>query len=271
MILFIIGLIIGIGKVIPGVSGAMLAISLGVYEKAINSVTNFFHNPKNNLKFLTILGSGILLAIILGSKLIIYLLNNCYLVTMMFFIGLIISGVFSYSKNIKYSFSSILLIGGVILIFSLISYLNSNNLYELSDNFNDATIFFVGGIIEIFSSLVPGISGTALLMILGIYEQSLILFSSVYNLDFVFENFKLYFSYGLGMAVSFILVTYGINYLFKHHRNLMETLILGFSISSIILLFRTINFNSFNLFTSFFGVVSLVFGILLGNKGLEKK
>jgi len=192
MKLILIGMIIGIGKIIPGVSGAMLAISLGVYERALNSITNFFDKPKENLKFLFLLGLGIFLAIILGSKIIIYFLNKFNLMTMMFFIGLIISGVLEYNKNIKYTFKSCLLISTVVLTFVLLSFVNSNNAYVLSNNFNDLIVFFLGGIIEIFSSLVPGISGTALLMILGIYEHTLVLFSSVYDLNYVLKNIQLY-------------------------------------------------------------------------------
>ena len=270
MKLMMIGLIIGIGKVIPGVSGAMLAISLGVYEKAIDSITNFFNNPKANIKFLLLLGSGIFLAIVLGSKLIIYLFSNYYFITMMFFIGLIISSIFDYGKRIKYTVSNSLIMGGVGLIFILISIFSKQNTYELTGNFNDVIIFFIGGIIEIFSSLVPGISGTALLMILGIYEQTLTLFSSIYNFNYVIENINLYLSYGIGMGISFILVTYGINYLFKYQRMLMESLIMGFTVSSIIILIRMINFNDLMITEYLFGILSLIFGLVIGNKGLEK-
>ena len=48
IILIIKGFIVGIGKIIPGVSGSMLAMTLGVYEKTINAITNFFSSPKNN-------------------------------------------------------------------------------------------------------------------------------------------------------------------------------------------------------------------------------
>ena len=69
MILFFKGFIIGIAKIIPGVSGAMLAVSFGIYDKLINAITNFFDNKKFNFKFLLILGSSIILAIVLFSSL----------------------------------------------------------------------------------------------------------------------------------------------------------------------------------------------------------
>ena len=70
------GIIIGLGKIIPGVSGSMLAFSLGVYEDAINAITNFKNNLKKNILFLSYLGIGIVISILLFSNLLIYLLNN---------------------------------------------------------------------------------------------------------------------------------------------------------------------------------------------------
>jgi len=270
MKLIIVGLIIGIGKVIPGVSGAMLAISLGVYEKALDSITNFFESPKSNLKFLSLLGTGILFSIILSSKLIIYLFNNYYFITMMFFVGLIISSVFDYGKSIKYTIPSIAIITITVILFTMLSCLNNQNTYELTNALGDYFIFFLGGIIEIISSLVPGISGTALLMLLGIYEKTLELFSSVYDFNYVIANIGLYLSYGIGMIISFILVTFIINFLLKKHRHIMEALILGFAISSIVLLIKTINFNNISIFELLFGIIALVFDLFIGDKGLEK-
>ena len=100
MKLFIKGFIIGIAKIIPGVSGAMIAVSFNIYDKLINSITNFFDDKKNNLKFLIIVGSGILLSIVLCSNMIRYFINNYYLITMMFFISLIVGGTFNFSKNL---------------------------------------------------------------------------------------------------------------------------------------------------------------------------
>ena len=52
LILIVKGMIIGIGQIIPGVSGGMLAITLGLYEKGINAISNLFSDLKGNIKFL---------------------------------------------------------------------------------------------------------------------------------------------------------------------------------------------------------------------------
>ena len=73
------GFLIGIGKIIPGVSGSLLAISLGVYDKAINSLVNLSNNFKENIYFLGKLAIGVVIAIMFFSNVIAYLLNSHYL------------------------------------------------------------------------------------------------------------------------------------------------------------------------------------------------
>lgn len=60
------GFIVGIGKIIPGVSGSMLAITLGIYESILEAVTNFFSNIKKNSKLLINFSLGVFLAIKIG-------------------------------------------------------------------------------------------------------------------------------------------------------------------------------------------------------------
>ena len=75
---FFKGFIIGIGKIIPGVSGAILAISLGVYDKALECISNFKSTKKESIKFLFPIGIGVLLSIIFFSKIISISLNITY-------------------------------------------------------------------------------------------------------------------------------------------------------------------------------------------------
>ena len=99
LVLAIKGFVIGLAKVIPGVSGSLLAVSLGLYEKAIESICYFFKDIKKNTIFLGTIGVGIIMAIIMGSKLISILLIHYYLPTMFIFIGLIAGTVPSIIEN----------------------------------------------------------------------------------------------------------------------------------------------------------------------------
>lgn len=263
MLLFLKGFIIGIGKIIPGVSGAMLAINFNVYERAIDALTNFSSDWKKNLSFLLKLGFGIILSIILCSNIVIYLLNNHKFITMMFFIGLILGGTYNFSHKIKYQSKGIYLLIITMAIFIFLSIGNINNNYLITNTFWDNIIFFIGGFIEIAASIIPGISGTALHMILGIYDDILKMISMIYDFSYVLEHINLYLSYGLGMLLSLIMNLYLINYLIKKYRNTAYLIILGLSLSSIIFLFIITFSVHFSIMEFILGIMLLFIGLLI--------
>ena len=99
LLLIIKGLIIGIGKILPGVSGSVLAISLNVYEKSINAISNIFSDFKNNITYLGFLGFGIITSIFIGSKALLFLLDKYYFYTFSIIIGLIIGTIPTITKQ----------------------------------------------------------------------------------------------------------------------------------------------------------------------------
>ena len=256
--LFIKGILVGIGKIIPGVSGAMLAINFNVYERLLDSLTNFFNNPKDNIKFLLIFGMGIIIAIILGSNIILYLLNNYRYTTMMLFLGLIIGGTYNFSHKIKFNTKNILLTLFIVIIFMLISS------FTITINNKSKFIFFIGGVIEILASIIPGISATSLLMMLGIYDDIITMVSKIYNYSYVIDNISLYIYYGLGMFISLIVNIYLINYLIKKYRNQSYLVILALAIVSIIFLIRLTLSIRITLIELVLGIMFLISGLLLG-------
>lgn len=254
--LFIKGLIIGIGKVMPGVSGALLAINFKVYDRLVESLVNFFSDWKKNLRFLLELGSGIIIAIILFSNGIRYLLNNYNFLMMMLFMGLIGGGSYNYIRSVNYErkeYKYILFIIGVLIG---ISFIGKGDNYVISNSFKDNIVFFLGGVIEVFTSIIPGISGTAIMMIMGIYDMVLMIVGRIYDFSYVISNINIYISYGLGIIISFILGTLLINYLLKKKKRLMEIMIGSFSIYSILMM-------EVMTFSKRASVIEIVLGIML--------
>lgn len=263
MNLFLKGFLIGIAKIIPGVSGAMIAVSFGVYDRLIDAVTNFFDDKKNNFKFLLVIGSGILLAIVCFSNIVRYFIGNYYISTMMLFIGLIVGGTYNYSKNIDFNLKNMMIIFLVVLFVMIISLGNVSNSYVITNSYLDYIMFFIGGVVEIFSSIVPGISGTALLMLIGIYDSILILLSNIFNLSFVIDNIMIYISYGIGMGLSFIVFSILISYLLKKYRKMFDTIVFGLSISSILLL-MVMTFSKGLIFIDIFiGLILFFVGLVI--------
>ena len=123
------GFIVGIGKIIPGVSGSMLAMMMGIYEKLIQAITNFFTNIKENSRLLINFCIGLFIAIILFSKIILFFLNNYYYQTIYLFLGLIIGTFINFIPQVKFNYRSII-IALISFIFVLsLSFLSTNSLF----------------------------------------------------------------------------------------------------------------------------------------------
>lgn len=252
------GFIIGIGKIIPGVSGAMLAISMGVYDTSINYILGFKDKKKDAFKYLFPLGVGIIFSIVVFSKIISILMVKYYVVTMLFFIGLIIGGIPSIinKSNFKKNYY-IFFISFIIML--MLSINNINNSYILKGNIVDMFLFFLSGIIEIIGTIVPGISSTALLMIIGSYDIIIKSLGNLCNIYYVIIPFC------LGIISGFIALIKIVNYLFNKYKDKMYSFILGVLSSSIVLLMLETFKYKISIISLLFGILSLVIGLIIGN------
>ena len=247
------GVIIGIGKIIPGVSGSLLAISLGVYEKAIDSLINIYKDSKN-IVFLGKIGIGILISIIFFSKIILYFLNNYYLYTMIFFIGLMMGNVPSSIRIVKQAKKKdvIYLLLSLLLVYIIYKF-KSPIVYSPNISFNNFIIIFMLGIIDAITMIVPGISGTALFMMLNCYHFIMDLFSNLFS--------KIYFTitFGIGVIIGILITGYIMKKLLINYKEKVHLVILGFTISSLVVLLIPI----IKMITPF-NVIPLVILLILG-------
>lgn len=260
--LIIKGIIIGIGKIIPGVSGSMLAISMGIYKKLIDSINNFFKNIKDNSIFLSKVIIGILISIICFSNVIVYLLNNHYLITMFFFIGLIIGSL----NDIKKPKNNYLITILTFIITTILGFISIDNNIVIKDNILNFIYYLFVGFIDAITMVVPGISGTATLMMIGAYDTLITTYSSIFNIDLLITNIKILIPFLLGIVIGVIITAKIINYLFKYRSDKTYSAILGFSISTIVLMFiRSFNTN-LTLLNLFISIIFLILGIVLIKK-----
>lgn len=261
MINFVKGFIIGIGKIIPGVSGAMLATIMGVYDKSIFYICNFKSNVKEGIRYLFPIGVGIVLSIILFSKIISMCLNKYYSITMLFFVGLIIGGfpfVINKVKKKDYFISVV-----SFSLFFLISVFNINNSYVLRNNFIDTVIYFFSGGIEAIGTIVPGVSGTALLMIVGTYD------SIVYSIGNL-TNFKIIFPFIIGIILFILLFVKLVDYLFRKYNDKMYAFILGVLVSSTVLLVIQVFKDKVIFLDVLIGIIFMFIGIFISSLFKEK-
>lgn len=251
VILFIKCIIIGIGKIIPGVSGAVLAVIFKLYDEGIDRIVNFFYNKKENLKFLLISGSGVIVGIVLFSNVIKYFLDKYYLYTMFLFIGLILGGVNSIrkevlNKDIKYTIITIIL-------FLLVSLFNVNGSYIEKNNLIDYLVYFLSGVIEVCGTVIPGVSSTILLLLLGVYDSIILAISNIMYLNI---DYGILIPFCLGIVSSIYFISLLINYFIRKKRSITYSVILGLVISSVIILI-------FKVFDGYISFIKLVISLVV--------
>lgn len=263
MINLLKGIIIGIGKIIPGVSGAMIAMTFGVYDKSIDYINNYKYKKKESIKYLFPIILGVFLSIIIFSKIINYTINKYYLYTMMLFIGLIISDIPKLFLNIKIKDYYIILISFIIML--IISITNINNNYIIKNNYKDIIIFFLSGILEAIGTIIPGVSSSGLLLIIGTYNEIIKVISNITNINNIMYNIKILIPFIMGLVLGIILCIKIIDILLKKYKNKTYSLILGILISTIILLIIKVFNYKYTILELIIGLTFLVIGILIPN------
>lgn len=239
----LIGIIIGIGKIIPGVSGSVLAITLGVYEKIINSINNIFKSY-HNVYYLGKIGIGVIISIIFLSRIIMYFLNNYYLYTIFVFIGLILGSIKEITINIKKKYWYLSLLSFiVIIVLGLINIKSSSNSYH----------YLISGFIESISSIIPGISGTALLMLIGTYNSVIEIFSNIYSISYIIENVGVIIPFIIGILLGTLVSIKIISFMFKNYKSNMYNIILGLLFGSIFIMLKSCDYS----------ISSFIIGVIL--------
>lgn len=259
--LIIKGMIIGLAKVIPGVSGSLIAVSLGIYGIAIQIISHPFQNIKHSIVFLGNVGIGVLISIALSSNIVSFFITKYFFVTVLLFIGFIIGTFPALIKEThiedRKDYIVVLLIA--ILLFLISSFRNSATYFYENTFFNNLYVLFLG-FIDAATMVIPGISGTAIFLLMGSYSFILDLFSSISNLS-VFELYIIpLIFFGIGLSFGIIIVSKFMNYVLKYKKKETYLCIFGFALSSIILLFVDLFLTSFSIFELVVGFILFFVG-----------
>ena len=264
--LFLEGFIVGLGKIIPGVSGSVMAICFGIYERIVSSISNF-KEFKNNYKFMAIVGSGVFLAILVGSKMIKFLLINYFVYTMMLFIGMMIPGVLSLFKNVK---NEQLTLKRVIVCICLFLFLYILNIANFSSGaivkesyIHQFISLILCGILDAASTIIPGISGSALLMIVGYYETIITALANILSFTDIMFSVRVLVPFFIGMGIGLVLTSKLITYLFKNARVLTYMMVIVFAVVSIITLLGSVFDFIIDIKTLIFGIIFMGLGFVI--------
>lgn len=251
----------GTSDLIPGVSGGTIALLLGIYDGFISSISGLFSKrfwPSFKFLLPIIIGMGLAIAIL--SNLFNYLLSYHEIPTMFFFTGLII-GIIPYLlkiSNFKRTFETkhyLMIILGIFILV-IITLLNNGDKHSgetLTLSFGLIIKYFIAGIFASSAMLLPGISGSFMLLVFGVYGTVMFSISELMKLNFAALPILIIVS--LGILTGFMLSSRMIQYFLHHHTTMTFALIIGFVIGSIYAVFPGFPENGLAWITSFLTMI----------------
>ena len=225
----------GISDLIPGVSGGTIAFILGIYDRLLSSINGFFSREwKKQLGFLVPLGAGIGIALLLFSRVIDYLLEHHYEPTQFFFLGLIIGVLPFIAKEAemkqRFTWIHFSVLAAVAILLGCMAFIKPIDTAIITTlTIPSAIGLFFSGWLASMAMLMPGISGSFVLLLLGVYSTIISALS-----DF---NLPIIIVVGAGAAIGFIVSSRAISHLLRHHRHITYAVIIGLIIGSVFVVY----------------------------------
>ena len=240
---FIRGLCMALADSVPGVSGGTIAFIMGFYDKFINSLDSLIYGSKKekieSLKFLIKLGIGWIVGMVLAALVLanlfdkhIYIISSLFLGFVIFAIPLIIKEEKECLKG-KY-YNIIFTIIGIVLVvlITILNPVSSNSSVDITKlNFGLIIYLIIAGMVAISAMVLPGISGSTLLLIFGLYISIMTGIKEV--LHFNLEYLPSLFFFGLGVIIGILSVIKILKNALKKFRSATIYLVLGLMLGSV--------------------------------------
>lgn len=258
---FIIGLIVGIASILPGVSGGLIAVLCGVYERLIEDLSDLRHKLFSDFRFLLFIGTGLVIGMLAITLILDFTMEAYLLPCMALFFGLILAQVpevyslTGYEKGAKPTVAEIIwLLIGLAITVTLMFYHSAEEGVNTADHslFN-MLLFFICGVILAISKIMPGISGSSLLIALGLFEATI---GSI-------ADFDLYFIIPLGVGVIIGALGFAkiMKYCITNYRSHTYMLIMGLTIGSLLIIVQEIVFMNPSVLDIVISVIMAIVGV----------
>ena len=271
------GIVIGIANIVPGVSGGTMMVAMGIYDKLIHCITHLFSEFKKNVLFLAPIAIGMVIAIAGSSFGLTWLFEHFPIQTNLLFVGLILGGLPAIWKNVK---GSKIRIGHVIagvLFFALVVGMAAMGESEgasadLSFSLANVLILFGVGIVASATMVIPGVSGSMVLMLMGFYYPVLNtvkdFFTALAHLDFngIFTGCGVLIPFGLGVVAGMFGIAKLVEIIFEKFPLYAYWAIIGLIVASPFAILLMGSFPALTIVSVVTGAVALVVGIAVAIK-----
>ncbi len=226
MLNFLKGIVVGIGGVAPGLSGSVMLVIFGLYQKTINAIGTLFKDFKRNVLFLIPLLCGFGVGILLFSKFVDFCLNTFEMQTRFAFLGLVLGTVPLFFREVKkegFSKKYYVIIAFFTAFGIVLFTLNKSLFHQITNPTIVQSVLL--GVAVAGSSIVPGVDSAVILSSFGLYELYV---SSVADL-----NFHVLIPAGFGLVIGALVISFIMNTLVKRFYTATFSVIFGLFISII--------------------------------------
>ena len=236
--------------------------TFGLYEKIVDSILHFFSDVKKNLRFILPIAIGTLFGIFMFGNVLKILFFKFYIPTCFAFIGLILGSLKLVIKQADFKKINIFHIISLLITLSFSIYLFTlEKSLDFTFNTDSTSYLIVAGILMSAGIVIPGVSKTVILMMLGIYQMYISAIAS-FNLSFLLPI-------GIGLVIGGIIFLCLINFLFNFAKSYTYFGIIGFIIGSVFILYPGFTFDMQGIISIILLISCFILGLKLTN--LENK
>lgn len=232
------GCVMGIANVIPGVSGGTMAVSMGIYDRLITALTHLFKEFKKSFVTVLPIGIGMVIGILGLSRLIEWMFGIIPVQTNLFFIGLILGGLPMMIKEVKGKKVNAGCVVGFIFFFLLVVGLAlldgiKGTDADLSFSILTELKLFGVGVVAAATMVIPGVSGSMMLMLMGYYEPVISAINSTVDalramdMDGLMSGILILAPLGIGVVVGIFVIAKIIEWLFNKFATVVYWCIIG--------------------------------------------
>lgn len=275
--LFLQGMAVGIANIIPGVSGGTMMVAMGLYDKLIHCITHLKQEFKESLKLLVPIFVGAGAAILILSRLFEFLLTSYEIPTNFAFCGLIAGSLPFIVEKVKGHKASAGKLSAFVIFFGLVILMavmgdTSGATADVSFGFLNVIKLFGVGVIAAATMVVPGVSGSMMLMLLGYYDVILETINdavdALVQFDWagIFQAAGVLIPFGIGVVIGIFLIAKLIEFIFQKAEIHAYYAIIGLIVASPIAILLKTDWSGFSPITLFVSVVTFVVGWFVASK-----
>ncbi|MGL5259455.1 MAG: DUF368 domain-containing protein [Lachnospiraceae bacterium] len=273
------GAVIGVANIIPGVSGGTMAVAMGIYDRLIYAITHIKSEFKEGIRFLLPIIIGVVLGIVVLTTLITASLTNFPVQTNFLFIGLILGGIPLILNRIKETGKKISA-GNIITFFVFLAIVllfasfgeTEGNVADVSMDFVNIIKLFGVGVIASATMVIPGVSGSMVLMLIGYYYTILETVSSFvravfsFDIPIIMQGIGILMPFGIGVLIGIGVIAKLVEIVFAKLPNYAFCGILGLIVASPAAIIIVSDLSRYNMVSVGTGIITFGIGFFIATK-----